>query len=295
MAIPGKRAPFRRSGRSGVLALGFTSESITLYARNGDDWSEIGWADVRSPDFSNQISALRAEAARLDRSNGPVTIWLPPEQVIERHYTLAAVTEDLRRAEATRRIADETPHTAGEISVAIASESRFEPVKVLAVLHQTMSEARAHAANWGFNPGRISTQVGMRGFQAPGPVFEFPRTAAGKVGRTARRAAVAAVAVAAVGGAAFGAYRLFEPMLEAPVAIGPAGPAPSSYSLFLDPPPGPQIPLGDVEKTVVTHLDLPGCGRGRKRLRRRPAPRRARCCARPTRRVSWRRQTAAAR
>lgn len=257
MSGSGKLAIFRRSGRASTLALGFTSEFITLHTLENDDWVTIGQAAVSSPDFGEQIRALRAEAQARNGSNARVTILLPPEQVIERHYTLAAVSPDARWAEATRRIADETPHTPHDISVAIASESRFEPVKVLAILLQTMTEARSHAAGWGFTPGHVSTQVGMRGFAPPGPVFRYPRSVANKAGRTVRRAAVTAAALAAVAGGAFGAYRLAEPMLETPVAIGPTGPTPSSFSVFLDPPPGPQIPLGDVEKTVVTHLDLP--------------------------------------
>ena len=256
MGIAGKL--MKRSAGAGPLALGFSSDIITLYALERDDaWEEVGNADIASPDFAEQIEALRVEAMVRDKSQAPITIWLPADQVIERHYTLAATSDDARRAEAARRIADETPHGSHELSVAIASDSRFEPVKVLAVLLQTMIEARSYAAGWGFTPGLISTRVGLRSFSAPGPIFEFPRSVASRAGRTATRLAVAAMALAMVGGAAFGGYHLVRPMLESPVAVTSSGPAPASFAVFLDPAPGRQAPMKAVEKTTANGLSLP--------------------------------------
>lgn len=248
---------WKRTGGAGSLALGFTSDIITLFAHDRESgWAEVGSAAIADPTFAEQIEALRVEAMVRDKTKAPVTIWLPADQVIERHYTLAATGPDLRSAEAARRIADETPHGANELSVAIASDSRHEPVKVLAVLLQTMNEARAYAESWGFTPGVISTHYSAMGFAPPGPIFEYPRSVAKRAGRTFTRMLVAASALALVGGAAFGAYHLVRPLLDAPVEVNSAGPAPSSFAVFVDPPPGPQFPMRVVEKTPVSSLAM---------------------------------------
>ncbi len=258
MAKSGSNSGFWKTrGGSGALALDFSPEAIALYERGrGNTWNEIGRAQTDADDFSEQVDALRVEALVRDKRQSPVTLWLPSDQIIERHYQLQATSDDGRRAEAARRIASETSHLAPELSIAVADGSRTEPVKVLAVLLQTMIEARSYAANWGFNPGPISTRVSADGFSSAGPVFDFPHSAVQRAGRTARRAAIAAVALGAVGAAALGGYHLIQPLLQQPVEVRSSGPAPSSFAVFLDPPRGPHAPLRAVETTPAGNLAM---------------------------------------
>lgn len=251
----GKIAFWRRAAGPGSLALDFAPDAISLHARvRGREWEEVGRAPTDADDFARQVDALRVEAMVRDRTQSPITLWLPSDQIIERRYQLAATSDDGRRTEAARRIASETTHLAAELSVAVSDGSRTEPVKVLAVLLQTMIEARSYAANWGFNPGPISTRVSTDGFGADGPVFEFPRSVAHKAGRSVRRIAVAAVALGTVGAAALGGYQLVQPLLQEPIEVRSTGPAPSSFAVFLDPPPGPQEPFRAVEITPAGDL-----------------------------------------
>ena len=244
MARTDSRIAFwKRTGGAGALAVDFAADAISLHVRGRGGWEEVGRAPTDAPDFAQQVDALRVEALVRDKTQAPITMWLPADQIIERHYQLTATTEDGRRAEAARRIASETTHLAAELSVAVAGDSRTEPVKVLAVLLQTMVEARSYAANWGFNPGPISTQVSAAGFGPGGPIFEFPRSAVHRAGRTFRQVAVAASVLAVAGAAAFGGYYLVQPLLQSPVEVRSTGPAPSSFAVFLDPPPEPQAPF----------------------------------------------------
>lgn len=241
MAARGTGQAGGRAGQQGSLALDFAADAISLYERERDgSWELIGSAGTDATDFAAEIARLRAIAGERDPTDAPVTLWLPADQIIERHHQLLASGHANRDAEAAGRLASDTTHLAPELAVAIASSSRSEPVKVLAVLLQTMVEARSYSANWGFTPGPISTRVSAEGFPPPGPIFSFPGSTPAAAGSGMNRFAAAVLAVAIVGGSAFAGWTLLAPMLEPPVAVNVSVPRPASFAVFVDPPLKPQ-------------------------------------------------------
>ncbi len=190
-----------------ALALDLTSEAVRLLERDGGDWAELGRAPLAGGDFRARIDALRRAAE--DRGSPPVTIWLPPEQVIVGRYVLGRDSGD--GDEALRRLVEDTDHRAGELLLALSPAGEGELVTVLATLRRTVDEALDYARRWGFRPVAVSTRVAADHFGAAGPVFAPPRAAPRRFGWW--RAAAAGVAVLAVGLGAWGAQDLAQDLM----------------------------------------------------------------------------------
>lgn len=199
------------------LALDLTDHAVTLFARQGgNEWTPIASVPVDAPDFLEQLGELRTEALVRDETGGPVTIWLPPEQVLVRDYTLDSQGSDARH-EARSKLSSETPYTPSELMVALSPIRAGQPTKVLGALGQTVMEARDYAEKWGFTPGPVSTRVAAEAFDKAPPVFRAPEPAPL---RLARRAALAGLAACSAGALLMGIYgvsQVFEPLVIAKV------------------------------------------------------------------------------
>ena len=186
------------------LALALSESSVTLYQRqNSGGWQAVGDATPGSDDFPHRIDALRVEALLADPDRTPVLIWLPPEQVLERHLDLSG-TGPRAEHRAARTLAEATPYKAQELSIALAPPVGREPRLVLAALRQTVQEAHIFVSRWGFVPGDVSTRGHDATFGPGGPTFSLREPVYAGAGRTVTRLAAASLAVAAIGAAAFG-------------------------------------------------------------------------------------------
>lgn len=199
MPAIGRIIPYlRASARPARLALDLSPDAVRLMGRTAlGSWIEIGSAPLDHSGFAARIDALRVEALVRGPGPVPVDLWLPAEQVLVRR--LALPVGPGRRASALRRISAETGQAAGALAIAVADAPPREPATVLAVLSQTVDEARDYARRWGFRPGRVSTRVEAKRFGAAGPCFRRVRMPALRAGAlAAATAAVAAPAAAAL-------------------------------------------------------------------------------------------------
>ncbi len=194
------------------LALDLTSEAVRLCARDGSAWDgsardggawvELGRVPLDADDFRAGIDALRRTAD--ERGSPPVTIWLPPEQVLVRRYVLGRSGLDQR--EALQRIAKDTGHRAAELLVALSPAGEGELVTVLATFRRTAEQALGYSRRWGFRPAAVSTQVAAERFGGASPLFAAPEPGPRRF--AGWQAAAAAVGVLAVGLGAWAAQDL---------------------------------------------------------------------------------------
>ncbi|MFK7945366.1 MAG: hypothetical protein AB8B85_20990 [Paracoccaceae bacterium] len=204
-----KRTRVAELGRVGPstskLALDLTNDAVTLceVARDGS-WHAIAAVPTDTPDFLDQLSNLRMEARVRHESASPITLWLPPEQVLVRSYDLPANDPDAR-FQARARLADETPYAAKDLMIALGPRENGQPTKVLGALCQTVVEAREYARKWGFVPGAVSTRVEAATFAPAGPIFRVPEPAPV---RLARRAASVGLAACVGAAALLGIYAI---------------------------------------------------------------------------------------
>lgn len=187
------------------LALDLTSQAVRLLARDsGGDWAELGAVPLADGDVRSGLDALRRAAKA--RGSPPVTLWLPPEQILVRHYVLKNGSSD--RDEAVSRIAAESGHAAAELTLALSPVSDGGVVTVLAAFRRTVEEAIDYARRWGFRPRAVSTRVEAERFGTAGPVFKVPEAAPIRTARS-RIIAVAAASLGLVLGlGAWGAQGL---------------------------------------------------------------------------------------
>jgi hypothetical protein len=200
------------------LALDLTSEAIRLAARAADGaWTELGAVPLAAGDLRAALDGLRRRAEA--HGTMPVTLWLPPAQVLVRRYVLKRGD---RTAEALRRLAEDTGHRAETLTVALSPAEDGGLVTVLGASRQTVAEAVDYARRWGFRPDRVSTRVEAERFDAAGPVFDIvePARAAGSGARSALVAAAAAIAVGLAGWASYGLFTASDPVPS--VASAPA-------------------------------------------------------------------------
>ena len=221
-AAPSGHPPAIPSGSPPVeLALDLTREAVRLVARDaGGEWVELGAVPLAAGDFRAAIEALRQCAEALGPL--PVTLWLPPDQILVRRYVLKRGD---RGAEALRRLAEDTGQPARELTVALSPAADGELVTVLGASRRTVAEAVEYAGRWGFRPARVSTRVEAERFGTAGADFDMPEPATRGARIGARVALVAAAAMLAIGLGGWAAYGLLPPSDPGP-SPGPSGPGP---------------------------------------------------------------------
>ncbi|MFN3615893.1 MAG: hypothetical protein ACK4WC_15220, partial [Rubrimonas sp.] len=138
------------------LALVFTSLAVTLLSRHDGEtaWSVAGVADIGADDFPDQIGALRDAAAALAGAPDqppPVVLALPSDHVLRMRLPLAedpAAQADMARLAVARRIG--VP--AESVLWALGPVEADGAIPMTAILAETVEEALAYAADWGFDP-----------------------------------------------------------------------------------------------------------------------------------------------
>lgn len=206
--------------RTSRLALDFARDFVSLFEQQANgNWTCIGSAALSAPDFSKQIDGLRIEALMRDKHRTPVTLWLPEDQVLCRHYNLMDRHGVAAKAEALRKLTEDSEYTADELVVSVADAVDGEPVAVLAAMRQTVIEASQYAERWGFVPGTASTRAYTDVVGTRPPEFLLHETISARAGRFARGTAMATGALLAVSIGGLGAYYLAAPVLTPPTTV----------------------------------------------------------------------------
>lgn len=159
-----------------ALALDLNEHSVALMAREpGGTWACVGRVSLNCPDFVARIDDLRVEARVRGHERSPVSLWLPPEQILRRELTLRSKGPDALH-EARKQIAAETPYEPADLMIAIGPSrpGNNASTTVLAALSQSVSEASEYARKWGFRPGPVSTRVADDVFCEAPPIFRSP-------------------------------------------------------------------------------------------------------------------------
>lgn len=196
-----------RGAASARIALDLTADQITLLTRSADrDWAPVAVAAIDTPDFARAIDWLRSEALVRGGPGCAVTLFLPPEQILQRRAALPP-REPARSRAARAVVEDSSIYSAGDLALAVSPDDAAGQATILATLAQTWREARDYTTRWGFAVGAVSTRIEAAAFGAAGPVFTLAGDPAARSrrgplpGGTARRGLVlggAAVAAALV-------------------------------------------------------------------------------------------------
>ena len=164
-----------------AMAIALSERGATLMRRRRQGaWVEVVRVSIDAPDLPLQISRLRRAVYSRLPEGGPLTVWMPPEQIVE--------------GSVGRDAADRSPGcTAHRLRAALAGETAFPPRDLLVVvgpagpdgrvsgavaLAQSVSEARAHVTGWGLVPGSVTIRRLGEGDPAGVPAFVIPRRAA---------------------------------------------------------------------------------------------------------------------
>ena len=213
-----------RRYKEASLALDMHPDAITLFERATDgEWTQISQAKLDSASFAKEIDELRVEAKIRQKGSSCVALWLPKEQVLVRQYILEERGAGAY-AEAGKRLAAETQYAFKDLSIALGSAAKGEPVPVLAAHTQTIIESKEYARQWGFLNTVVSTRVGAELIRDRLPEFRLPDARTQRAARKTLRAGAAVMAAAAVGAVIYLSITTVEPLLdlsEPAEALGP--------------------------------------------------------------------------
>lgn len=192
--------------RAARYALEMTEQSVLLLKRVGSTYRVLESARLDEPQFEDDLALMRERVAGGPSTPAPVDLLLPDSLTLFRVETFQAEARDNLREEAWWRLGSLTPYEPQDLCydvvlLDVEPNTGFLNVHVAIAPRDVVSEAVAHARDWGFSPLRVSAARRAVGFPS-GPLFlhaaEHPREARGLRRATAALAA-AAVLMAAIG------------------------------------------------------------------------------------------------
>ncbi|MEM6973022.1 MAG: hypothetical protein AAF577_09465 [Pseudomonadota bacterium] len=170
-AEPAGSGPTVPVAAGGRLVLAFDETALRLLSV--EETAPGTLASARLVATARLDSDGRGDGTALRRSIGgkgatPVTLWLPPSQIAVGE--IAIPRHGQPRPEALSAMASAlTGQPARDLAVAVfplhdsgPAQRPDRPALLLAAYAQTIAEARAYAAKWGFEPIAVATEIGSR-------------------------------------------------------------------------------------------------------------------------------------
>ncbi|MEM7091016.1 MAG: hypothetical protein AAF496_15755 [Pseudomonadota bacterium] len=156
-----------------AFALSFSASGISLEHHSDDEWFSIGTVPLDAPDLSDRVKELRDNAFALENDLS-CAIILPDDQIRYLSVPTAGLSVESTAEKVHDAVAAATPYALSELSFDTAGDG--DVTYVAAVALQTLQEAQAFAAEYGFVPVRFGASPSSTDF--PGsPEFDLaPRT-----------------------------------------------------------------------------------------------------------------------
>lgn len=131
-----------------TLSLSF--EGIRVLHRTDAGWVLVGEVALDDADMPGALSALRAEADRLESPDALCKILVPNSQI--RYMTIESPGADTkaRRAAAAKALEGATPYAVSDLIYDISADG--DETHIAAVARETLTEAEAFAVEHGFRP-----------------------------------------------------------------------------------------------------------------------------------------------
>lgn len=132
------------------FALNLSHDGIGLLQRTAAGWEHLGEVSLDAPDLSERLGRLRALAEA--RAEGPIStkIILPNSQILYTSVEAPGPRAAARRRQIATALEGLTPYPVTDLVFDWSGHS--ETVRVAVVARETLREAEAFAADWGFNP-----------------------------------------------------------------------------------------------------------------------------------------------
>ncbi|MCH8169385.1 MAG: hypothetical protein IIC03_15850, partial [Proteobacteria bacterium] len=229
-----------------AFALDLTPEAVTLHERAGHGgWKKFASVQLDDPEFPMVIGLLRSEAEAQIGGPGPVRLWLPGEQVLQRRARIPDGPPAARLRAAFDYIERHTVYRPEDVAVAVAPANGDGETTLLITFTETWREARDYASRWGFIPGPVSTRHPAGDFGADGPVFRLnaplalPSTPPSTLAPTLARRNRLAVVALALGAVAAGAAIWLPGPWQTPSGLAGTGPG---AALEVTGTPAPDLP-----------------------------------------------------
>ena len=159
------------------FALHLDQPAIALSRRTeGGDREPLGHAPLDAPDFDARLRALQASAAAIARGPVETDLVIPESQILYLDLPLSAHAPGGRRGAVARALAARMPEEAG--TLAFDWQGEGPTPRVALVSRDTLREAEAFAAAYGFHPVRFvadpGPDAGFAGIPDFGPTAAAP-------------------------------------------------------------------------------------------------------------------------
>ncbi len=177
------------------FALDLSNEGVSIWHRDSDGgWSSLGTVPLTTPDFKEQLEALRESVPTATGRMRRAVIRIPRSEVLLAKVRLGVFEGEAAVRHAHKQIAELSPYEMHEISFDLGDRGFGNIAPVGIVARQTLIEAEAFAKDNGFEPHYFTTQYAEKEFDreprfqiaalkpAAKPLWFVPWVAAASIG-----------------------------------------------------------------------------------------------------------------
>ena len=162
------------------FALDLDHDAIALLRRSGDGWERLGEARLDAPDLDARLKALQGRASSLSSGALKTELVIPASQILHLGLEMEPGFEDVPTEAAAAAVAEaihvRTSSAPGDVAFDWMADGASVRAAVVSV--DTLREARAFAAAYGFNPVRARAWPDAEGFPDHAEFGALPEPAA---------------------------------------------------------------------------------------------------------------------